>query len=86
VVLVAIVRLEPWIQRQPWWRKVEDVWYIGGVAVGLVVPLLVGLLWPLPVLTGLPRGLPTLLCAAPLPLVTSAIIARGRRKNRRDRL
>lgn len=84
VILIAIVRIEPWIQRQPWWAKVEDVWYVGGVVVGLLVPLLVGLLWPLPVLTDLPLGVPTLICAAPLPLVVSAIVARGRRKNRRD--
>ncbi len=64
-------------------ERIEPYWYGGVVTLGLVVPQVVALVWPVPVLTKLPRGIPALLSIVAPQLVGAAVIARGRRRRRR---
>jgi len=85
LLMIPLIHFEPRLQQQPSWERVEPFWYGAGVTLGLVVPLVVALVWPVPVLTELPRGIPALLSILALPMVGAAVVARGRcRRRRRD--
>lgn len=82
LLLIPVLHFEPRVQQQPRWERIEPFWCGGVVTLGLVVPQVVALVWPVPVLTKLPRGIPALLSIVALPLVGAAVIARGRRRRR----
>ncbi len=82
-LLILFMYFEPRVQQHPRWERIETFWYGAGVTLGLVVPLVVALVWPVPVLTELPRGIPALLSVVAPALVVAAVIVRGRRRRRR---
>ncbi|MDZ7918297.1 MAG: hypothetical protein U5O16_41870 [Rhodococcus sp. (in: high G+C Gram-positive bacteria)] len=77
-VAIGLVHFEDRVQGRPDWKRIEGIWYAGGVGVITVPPLVLALLLPFSTLTGLPRGGPSMLLLGALVLLVVGIVVRGK--------
>ena len=68
-ILALMIWREPWVQARPYWPRIERYWSAFGVGIGMVVPVVLGVVWPVAVLERLPRAIPTLVSLLPMALV-----------------
>lgn len=75
---IAIVHVEDRVQSRSDWNRLERFWYAGGVGVLTLPPLALALLAPLPTLTGLDRGGPSMVVFVVVALLIMGIVIRGK--------
>lgn len=75
---IAMVHVEDRVQSRSDWGRIEGLWYTGGVGVLTLPPLALALLAPLPTLTGLARGGPSMVVFVAVALLIVGIVVRGK--------
>lgn len=75
---IAMVHLEDRVQSRSDWERLEGFWYGVGVGALTLPPLGLALLAPLPTLTGLDRGGPSMVVFVALALLIVGIVVRGK--------
>ncbi|OZF49300.1 hypothetical protein [Rhodococcus sp. 14-1411-2a] len=75
---IALVHVEDRVQSRSDWNRIEWFWYTGGVGALTLPPLLLALLAPLPTLTGLDRGGPSMVVFVAVALLIVGIVVRGK--------
>lgn len=75
---IAMVRVEDRVQSRPDWDRLEGFWYTGGVGALTLPPLGLALLAPLPTLTDLDRGGPSMVVFVAVALLIVGIVVRGK--------
>ncbi|MDV8079020.1 hypothetical protein R4P47_20850 [Rhodococcus sp. IEGM 1370] len=75
---IVMVRVEDRVQSRSDWDRLKGVWYTGGVGALTLPPLLLALLAPLPTLTGLDRGGPSMVVFVAVALLIVGIVVRGK--------
>lgn len=75
---IAMVHLEERVKSRSDWERVKGYWYGGGVGALTLPPLALALLAPLPTLTGLDRGGPSMVVFVAVALSIVGIVVRGK--------
>ena len=75
---IAMVHVEDRVQSRSDWERIEGFWYGGGVGALTLPPLGLALLAPLPTLTGLDRGGPSMVVFVAVALLIVGIVVRGK--------
>ncbi|CCQ14263.1 putative citrate-sodium symporter [Rhodococcus sp. AW25M09] len=75
---IVMVHVEDRVQNCSDWERLEGFWYSGGVGALTIPPLALALLAPLPALTGLDRGGPSMVVFVALVLLIVGIVVRGK--------
>ncbi|MEK8069309.1 hypothetical protein [Rhodococcoides navarretei] len=74
----VMVHVEDRIQSRSDWERIKGFWYGGGVGALTLPPLALALLAPLPTLTGLDRGGPSMVVFVAVALLIVGIVVRGK--------
>ena len=74
----VMVHLEDRVQSRSDWVRIEGLWYGFGVGALTLPPLALALLAPLPTLTGLDRGGPSMVVFVAVALLIVGIVVRGK--------
>ncbi|MCJ0894220.1 hypothetical protein [Rhodococcus sp. ARC_M5] len=74
----VMVHVEDRVQSRSDWDRLEGFWYGGGACALTVPPLGLALLAPLPTLTGLDRGGPSMVVFVAVALLIVGIVVRGK--------
>ncbi|MCF3120301.1 hypothetical protein IPZ68_11390 [Streptomyces arenae] len=64
--LAVMMLFEPYLQSRSWWKRVDDVWGALLLGFSVVAPIVVGVVWPMPLWPWLPPLVPTALSFMPL--------------------
>ncbi|MEU7582641.1 hypothetical protein AB0B50_34235 [Streptomyces sp. NPDC041068] len=65
-VVAVMMAVHSYLENRSWWERVDDVW--GALLIGLTVvaPIVVAVVWPIPLWSGLPPLVPTVLSFVPI--------------------
>lgn len=77
-VVIALVHFEDRVKSRRDWKRIKGLWYSGGVGVLTLPPLVLALMVPLPALTGLSQGGPSMLLLGAVVLLILGIVVRGK--------
>ncbi len=81
---LALVLFEQRIQDSSYWPRIKRFWYVGIVAIGSGVPIVLTIVAPMLFWQSLPRGGPTGIAITAIIATGLAVMARGAYANRNN--